>query len=311
MPTAAAALIVAGLAAGSSHATAPGKNGQIAFIRYELHNQPLTAHVVVANSDGTGQRTITHASRQYVDDEPDWAPNGSRIVFKRCGSHSPCAIWSVRPDGRNPRRLSPRCPAGSHTCPDYQAPAYSPDGRHIAFMRERGASHVIMIADANLRHARLVGPGYQPGWSLDGTRLLFGYQPQGSRPALYVSNTDGSGRRRITPPRLSVGDFPDWSPDGTRILFAAGPRDRDNLFTIHPDGTGLQQLTHYTGLTRVEVGSFSPDGQSIVFSMVVGAVNPPGSSLPDVFVMTADGTDIHPVTRTRNSEDAADWGPRP
>jgi Tol biopolymer transport system component len=238
-----------------------------------------------------------------------WAPDGSRIVFKRCGSHSPCAIWSVSPDGRNLRRLSPRCPAGTQICPDYQAPVYSPDARHIAFRRERGATQMIMIADATLRHPRPVGSGYQPAWSPDGKPLAFEWKPR-SFQAVYVMNANGTSRQRITPWRLQASD-PDWSPDGTRILFASGPADHGNLYTIHPDGTDLQQLTHYHGVTRVEVGSFSSDGQSIVFSTVVGAVNPPASTLPDVFVMNADGTDIRPVTRTRNSEDSADWGPRP
>src|SRR5689334_2777228 len=95
-----AVLVVTGLAAGNSQATAPGRNGRVAFQRYELHDAPLTAHIVVANSDGSGQRTITHASRQYVDDQPDWAPDGSRIVFERCAPNSPCSIWAVGADGR-------------------------------------------------------------------------------------------------------------------------------------------------------------------------------------------------------------------
>jgi Tol biopolymer transport system component len=304
-----ATLVIAGLVAGGAQATVPGRDGRIAFHRYELHDAPLTAHIVVTNSDGSGERTITHASRQYVDDEPDWAPDGSRIAFMRCRSQSPCTIWSVRPDGRDPRRLSPKCAAGTHRCPDYLSPAYSPDGKHIAFTRENGPGLVIMVADANLRHARAVGGGLQPEWSPDGKRLVFVNQQRGKPPALFVSNANGSGRRRITPSRLRVGDFPDWSPDGTRILFAAGPNDRANLFTVRPDGTGLRQLTHFKGLTRLEVGSFSPDDQSIVFATVVGAVNPRGANLPDVFVMTADGTDIRPVTRTRNFDASADWGP--
>jgi hypothetical protein len=33
--------------------------------------------------------------------------------------------------------------------------------------------------------------------------------------------------------------------------------------------------------------------------------------LPDVFVMSADGTDIRPVTRSCNWDGSPDWGPRP
>jgi Tol biopolymer transport system component len=166
-----------------------------------------------------------------------------------------------------------------------------------------------MVADSNLRHPRAIGRGYEPGWSPDGKQLVFVSKP-GSFQALFVVNADGSGLRRITPWRLRAGGHPDWCPDSTRILFAGGLPDHGNLFTIRPDGTGLQQLTPFTGLTRISAGSFSPDGKSIVFDTVVGAVNPPRATLNDVFVMNADGSHIRPITRTRNEDDSPDWGPR-
>jgi len=309
---AAAALVVAGLAAGISQATAPGKNGRIAFSRYALSNT-LTAHIVVANSDGSGQHAVTHTARGYVDDHPYWSPDGSRILFERgCSNNCSRHIWTVRPDGSGLRRLSPGCSSGAF-CPDDVFPAYSPDGRQIAFDSYRGpktGGYGVMVADANLRHAHRVASGNAPRWSPDGKQLVFVDQPR-SVLSVYVCNSDGSGLRRITPRRLKVTDHLDWSPDGTRILFAAGPKDRWNLFTIRPDGTGLRQLTHFRGLTKATPGSYSPDGKSIVFSTVVGAVNPPGSTLTDVFVMTADGRNIRPITRTRNWDGETDWGPRP
>lgn len=312
------ALVVAGVAAGLSQATAPGSNGRIAFNRYELHDTPLTARIVVANSDGSGQRTITHASRQFVDDQPDWSPDGSRILFERCGATDPCHLWTVRPNGTDQRRLSPRCPPGAKApprCPDDTAPVYSPDGRHIAFRRYRSGKtgEVVMVADANLRHPRAIGRGHrvdgEPGWSPDGKQLAFVSKPR-SYQAVFVANADGSGLRRVTPWQLRAGDHPDWSPDGTRILFVGGPKEHGNLFTVRPDGTGLQQLTHYKRLTQMLTGSYSPDGKSIVFSMVVGAANPSGGTLNDVFVMHADGSHVRSITRTRNWDGSPDWGPR-
>jgi TolB protein len=168
---------------------------------------------------------------------------------------------------------------------------------------------VIVVADANLRNAHRVAPGYEPGWSPGGKQLVFVSKPR-SFQAVYVCNSDGTGLRRITPWELRAGEHPDWSPDGTRILFTSGPSGRGNLFTIQPNGRGLRQLTHYRGASRVSLGSYSPDGRSIVFGTVVGAVNRPGATLNDVFVMTADGTDIRPVTRALNFDAHPDWGPR-
>ena len=297
-----ATAVCAGFVATLSHATAPGTNGRIAFMRYRLHDAPYQAELFTVNSDGSGARKLTHVAPGYTDDNPDWAPDGSRIVFQRCRGTRGCHIWSVLPNGRGLKRLS-------RATADNSEPVYSPDGRHIAF----SADEVLMVADANLRHAHPVGRGYEPGWSPDGNRHAFVWKP-GNHSAVFVENADGTGRHRITPFPLRAEDHPDWSPDGTRILFNTGGQSvrGQNLFTVRPDDTDLRQLTHYSRKTKTNLvnGSFSPDGQSIVFATVVGAVNPPGAGLDDVFVMSADGTDIRPVTRARNWDGSADWGPR-
>jgi len=60
---------------------------------------------------------------------------------------------------------------------------------------------------------------------------------------------------------------PTFSPDGKTILFSSNKNKCDSrdfeLFTIHPDGTGLEQVTTYGGFTSFP--EFSPDGKKIVF----------------------------------------------
>ena len=58
-------------------------------------------------------------------------------------------------------------------------------------------------------------------------------------------NADGSGQRQLTPWSLNGGGRLDWSPDGELILFrVAGAKEQHgNIYTIHPDGSGLTQLT--------------------------------------------------------------------
>ena len=94
------------------------------------------------------------------------------------------------------------------------------------------------------------------------------------------------------------------------ILFAEGPLDHGNLFTIRPDGTDLQHLTHYSGLTKVSTGFVLPRRQVDRFRHVVGAVNRPHATLNDVFVMNADGSHVRPLTCTKKWDGSPDWGLR-
>lgn len=324
-----------------AHATAPGTNSRIAFERLHFQNTPLWGELFVANSDGSAVQGITHPPNGTEDAFPDWAPDGSRIAFERVPPTGALSIWSVAADGSALRRLSPYCPPGGgipKCSADDANPAYSPDGKHILFQRLSGAVRpkgaivddakaiykiALVVTDPRGRNARtLVWFGPYRGdpefaaWSPDGKRVVFNEKNENGRRAkragraLYVVNADGSGLRRLTPPSVRPGDKIDWSPDGSTILFRTHPGDDAsglgaNLYTIHPDGTGLLQLTHFASTQRVDMGSYSPDGTSIIFPTSAGAVGP---GLPDLYVMNVDGTNMRQITRTRNFEASPDWG---
>jgi TolB protein len=224
--------------------------------------------------------------------------------------------------------------------------AWSPDGQHLAFqrlsgpLRPKGATvstakeiykDQLVVTDADGSHPRTLvwlgpwrGDPQVPAWSPDGKRLVFLGKYMASTTngtgcicrALYIVNVDGTGLRRLTPRSIRPGDKMDWSPDGRTILFRTHPGEGlnaasgfgANLYTIHPDGTGLHQLTHFPSYDRVAMGSYSPDGRAIVFETSAGAVGP---GLTDIFEMNADGSHVRQITKTRNFEAAADWGSAP
>jgi Tol biopolymer transport system component len=335
------AVTIAGAAATLANATPPGKNGLIAYSRYRNVNNPLRKEIWVVNPDGSGARQVTRTPANNFDSNPSWAPDGSKLVFSRCAPSNGhfCAglqtIWVVKPDGSGLRQLTPPCPSAAHpppSCPQDGQAVYSPDGKQIAAARFTGVPG-IAIGDINFRHVHELFPfGNKPpapdfdaiAWSPDGKQLAFTahndngkrFKPVGGR-AIFIINTDGTGLHRITPWKLNAGGLGelDWSPDGSRILFrtitfytdSPGPAD-GNIYTIHPDGTGLQQLTHLPASTGVQLGSYSPDGTKIVFTTNQGATTGPDSAHPDVFSMNTDGTNIIPVTRTTNWEGTPNWG---
>jgi TolB protein len=147
------------------------------------------------------------------------------------------------------------------------APAWSPDGRQIAFYSEvDGQPADIFVMDANGQNVHQLtrtpqAEGY-PAWSPDGRQIAFeSHTPDGNFD-IYVMHADGSAVRRLTQePRRDVG--PAWSPDGTRLAFMSDRGGKEfHLYWMLVDGSGVEPLT--SGETDW-FPQFSPDGKHLTF----------------------------------------------
>lgn len=79
---------------------------------------------------------------------------------------------------------------------------------------------------------------------------------------IYVSNADGSGER-ILQQSGSLDYDSSWSPKGDWIVFASERTGPAELHRIHPNDSGLEQLTDYPAYN--DQATFSPDEKRIVF----------------------------------------------
>jgi dipeptidyl aminopeptidase/acylaminoacyl peptidase len=198
---------------------------QLAFTRREKGRRRI--QVVVA--DGTGLRDLTSGGRGQFD--PAWSVTNSVAFVMRTARGT--AIATVPAAGGPPARLTSTRVRDS-------APAWSPDGSSIAFVRA-GQGVWVMAADGSGRRrvANLRGVGERaPAWAPDGERILFSAGKPGAR-RIWSVRPDGGGRSPVSTPS-SDGREPDWEPAGSApVVMAAGDVACDPASPNYNNGQGF------------------------------------------------------------------------
>ena len=213
--------------------------------------------------------------------------------------------------------------------PDDGQPSFSPDGRRIAFKTVQFGSNELATMNADgsdktlLTHTFHWSEG-QPSWSGDGKSLYYRRTPQnplvqhGEIWSLDIAASAADPLNpRTTPVLATPGDirYPTVSPDGTQIAFRAGDLVEANgdeeIYVMNADGSDVRQLTHNSDFDSAP--TWSPDGTRIAFEHADAATLTPGSGTEpeqkDIFVMNADGSDVHQLVASPGKDEGPVWSP--
>ncbi|MFC1925702.1 hypothetical protein ACFLW2_03280 [Chloroflexota bacterium] len=186
-------------------------------------------------------------------------------------------IYVANADGSNLRNIT-------QNDADDQYPAWSPDGKKVAFVSDRDNTEGIYITNVDGGSTTMVtetSGARKLVWSQDGKKIAFD-----DRAELCIVDASGGDAHSLV---WGTGfEGMSWSPDSKKISFCGQPAmisdvngedfytprscwdegATDNLYIVNIDGTGFTQLSDVSTdpiTRRAHSPSWSPDGQRIAY----------------------------------------------
>lgn len=188
----------------------------------------------------------------------------------------------------------------------YLSPAWSPDGRFLAYTGYRARNPDIYLADISqgkeVKFFASEGTNASPQFSPDGRSMAFSREENGNMD-LFVITVPGKEVRRLTSSR---GDeiSPAWSPDGHYLAFVSNRGGSPHVYMIDltrgAEGPGNPAVRLTEG-SRAEYPAWSPDGRFIAYSGMVGGQY-------DIFLIDMGGSrGARRLTATPANEERPTW----
>src|SRR3954470_19028643 len=234
----------------------------------------------ILKADGTEFHVINPKGLKGDMGCHSWSPDGTALACERSLANHPeiDGIWTMRVDGTGLNRVT-TSPFHDTVGTDGECGGgdgrgvYSPDGKRIAFIRQK------------------CGKGAAPDADETG--------------AIFVVNADGTALNEVLPQgsvRTHPGSRLSWAPDGSAIAFG---NQTGSIFPVQPDGSNLQSILRHTNLRGgfAYGPSWSPDGRWIAFSLFSDST---GGT--DIYISAPDGTNLTRITTADGSESFVSWG---
>ncbi|WP_372524536.1 Tol-Pal system beta propeller repeat protein TolB [Piscinibacter sp.] len=145
------------------------------------------------------------------------------------------------------------------------SPAWSPDGRELAYVSFESQKAVIYTQDVASGKRRAIanyrGSNSAPAWSPDGQTLAVTLSRQGGS-QLYLMGRNGDNVRRLTN-SAAIDTEPTFSPDGRTIYFVSDRGGSPQVYRTAVAGGNAERVT-FNGNYNISP-AISPDGRTLAY----------------------------------------------
>jgi len=213
------------------------------------------------DQDGADKKLVSSSDRQALS--PAWAPDGRRFAYMEFwAGHGQLFVQDMATGKR-----APVVTTGAAL--DF-TPAFSPDGKTLAFSRaiEEGTDvYTVNLKDNCCLQRLTVGrfsDNLSPTYSPDGQRIAF-VSTRAGLPQIYVMAADGTDQQLFAPFDYGVtgsSNAPEWSPDGQSVAFHRDVAGTLQVFVLDVRTRTVRQLT---SVGRNEDPTWAPDSRHLCF----------------------------------------------
>lgn len=196
--------------------------------------------------------------------DPTLSPDGSMIAYCGFAPGAPRSqLMIVKSDGSDQRRLTN---LDGSPC----TPAWSRDGKKIAFTVESKEGQAVMVLDFEHKTITPVALGNLPRWSTDGKKLLFLRKPEahGATASIWIANSNGEHAKLVVDTYAPMPSAV-WAGDGKSIVYTNDDQHRSAIFRVNLDGSNPQKIAGDKNL-EMYYPSISPDGKKLSVVIVDG-----------------------------------------
>lgn len=243
---------------------------RIVFYRTVATSPNLVNHVFVMDFDGGNVSDLSaRAGGAFSDTDPDWSPDGSRLVLVRMPRAGAPELWTMDANGGNAEMLLELSAATGVTREYSPSPRWSPDGGRIAY--------------AAVERVKTPGAPLYPN--------------------IFAVKVNGQGERQLTDNDF-INTAPVWSPDGVQIAWAARDflnRRNWSLQVMNASGSDQRAFISAPGDGNNGTQPATWSGNRILLAVWDGNWN--------AFFADAGGGKLTPVTTGLADNIPTDWLP--